>query len=136
MSKWGDAVERGNIDKQINKCVSAANAGVVPTKTHEDLYKCYESVQVRGDLDIVELSSLITRYDDDIKNVTHKLASERTAAYQIFLYKAMSEKGAQVFHRILKKKVDTIARPVPKKKSTTTADQDHANDHIMRWAKI
>ena len=41
-------------------------------------------------------------------------------------------KGGKIFHRIIKKKIDTIARPVAKDKLDTTADQDDANEQIAQ----
>ena len=50
--------------------------------------------------------------------------------------RAISWKGGQLFHRLIKKKTDVLARPVSKQKSTTTADQEHADEQIDQWAKV
>ena len=61
---------------------------------------------------------------------THRLANERTVSYQKFMKQAVSHKNGQIFHRILRKKVETTARPVSKAKFGTTEDQHHAEEQI------
>ena len=67
---------------------------------------------------------------------TSRLANEKAVSYQKFMKHAASHKNGKLFHRILRKKTETTARPVSKKKMDTTEDQHHAEEQIEVWAKI
>ena len=49
---------------------------------------------------------------------------------------AVSHKNGQIFHRILRKRPETTARPVSKMKLGTTENQHHADKQIEVWSKI
>ena len=77
---------------------------------------------------------------DDLKTGAEaeacRMANEKALSYKQFMRYAISHKNGQLFHRILRKKVVTTARPVSKKKMETTEDQHHADEQIEVWAKV
>ena len=70
-----------------------------------------------------------------LKKATNKLAADRSTNYRNFVRQAISHKGAQVFHRMLKKQTVEIARPTDKDPNTT-AEQAHADEKISEWKAI
>ena len=60
------------------------------------------------------------------------MSNERAAKYHDFMKRAVSHKGGQAIHRILKKMPDSMARPVSKKRMDTTEDQHHADEQISQ----
>ena len=124
------------IDKKIHVCISAAGDGSVDTSKHRESFNMYDHIISGGDLSRSEIDRLMQHYDTKVVEESAKLSNERATTYQRFISKAISMKGGQIFHRIIKKKIDTTARPVAKDKLDTTADQDHANEQIAQWAGI
>ena len=118
------------IHKKINQCVAATKVGVVDTETHAKLFAMVSNVEALKCIKRYNINALVGHYETAINDESKLLANERATAYKRFINKAISHKGGQAFHRIIKKKVDAIARPVAKNKFTTTADQDHANEQI------
>ena len=64
------------------------------------------------------------------------MASQRASRYRRFMDKAISHKGGQIYHTILKKKADVLARPVDKGTITITGDQAQADKQIAEWSKV
>ena len=67
-----------------------------------------------------------------LRKAANKLAAERSACFRGFVRKAISHKGAQGFHRMLKKQTVEMARPTLLD-PVTTADQSHADEQIHIW---
>jgi len=120
----------------LHRCVGATRLETVNPQVHTDLIEWAQEADRNRVIDIGTLDRLIEQYTDDIDRGKRDLANERARTYKDFITKAISHKGAQLFHRILKKKTDVVARPVSRSKFFTTADQDHAEEQMDQWAKI
>ena len=117
------------LDKQ-DHAIEAPNC----PSPYERLLKWRESCEGGGEHDGLKAVYEDLRAIVDLE--THRLANERTVSYQKFMKHAVSHKNGQIFHIILRKKVETTARPVSKAKFGTTEDQHHAEEQINVWAKI
>ena len=85
-------------------------------------------------------SAGLTAIYDDLKQVADveigRLANEKAVSYQKIMRYAASHKNGKIFHRILRKKTETTARPVSKEKMGTTEDQHYAEEQIEVWKNL
>ena len=82
-----------------------------------------------------QLDTVIKVWDSLLVKATNRLAATRRANYRAHVQKAISHKGAQGFHRMLKKRTEEMARPT-ERDPNTTADQAHADEQIDIWKEI
>ena len=82
-----------------------------------------------------QLAKIVDLWENLLKKETNRLASTRRANYRAHVQKAISHKGAQGFHRMLKKRTEEMARPTLYDPNTT-ADQAHADEQIDIWSGI
>ena len=69
-------------------------------------------------------------YDSVVDKAKASLANARAATYKNFTSKAISHKAGQCFHRMLKKRVGTVARRAAKARIMTSADPSHVEVQI------
>ena len=123
------------ISSKLDGCQSFSEG--IPSP-YTDLLQWHENCRDdRGaELDSSGLRAIHCKFTDLASSEADKMANERAMNYRKFMKYAASHKNGQIFHRILKKRPETTARPVSKTKLATTENQHHADEQIEVWAKI